>query len=52
MLDSTGQLLVTVQTNYTVNNFAWAGPELKTLWLTGSGGVSRVDWELAGQELQ
>lgn len=52
VLDPLGQLLVTVQTNYTVNNFAFTGPELKTMWLMGLGGVSKVDWNLAGQELK
>ncbi|KAF9887450.1 hypothetical protein FE257_010167 [Aspergillus nanangensis] len=52
VLDPSGQLLVTIQTNYTVQNFAWTGPELKTLWLVGSGGISKVEWELAGQALK
>ncbi|KAE8393924.1 hypothetical protein BDV23DRAFT_169828 [Aspergillus alliaceus] len=42
ILDPSGQLLLTIQTNYTVQNFAWTGPELKALWL----------WELVGQELR
>lgn len=50
VLDPLGQLLVTVQTDYTVNNLAWTGPELKTLWLMGNGGISKIDWKLAGQE--
>ncbi|KAL1856060.1 hypothetical protein Plec18170_003928 [Paecilomyces lecythidis] len=52
VLDPAGQLLLTVQTNYTVQNFAWTGPELKTLWLMGQGGISKVEWELKGQELK
>ncbi|PYH95869.1 lactonohydrolase [Aspergillus ellipticus CBS 707.79] len=52
ILDPSGQLLVTIQTNYTVQNFAWTGPELKTLWLMGNGGISKVEWELAGQVLK
>lgn len=52
VLDPLGQLLVTIQTNYTVNNFAFTGPEFKTLWLTGAGGISKVDWNLAGQKLK
>lgn len=51
VLDQRGQLLVSVQTNYTVQNFAWTGSDLKTLWLTGQGGVSRVQWNLPGPEL-
>ncbi|KAJ9273499.1 hypothetical protein DTO212C5_573 [Paecilomyces variotii] len=52
VVDPAGQLLLTVQTNYTVQNFAWTGPELKTLWLVGQGGISKVEWELKGQELK
>lgn len=52
ILDPRGQLILTVQTNYTVQNFAWTGPELKTLWLMGQGGISKVEWELAGPELK
>ncbi|KAL4896371.1 lactonohydrolase [Aspergillus ambiguus] len=52
VLDPHGQLLVTIQANYTVQNFAWTGPELKTLWMMGSGGISKVEWELAGQDLK
>lgn len=59
--DEEGTLLVRVQTNFTVNNFAWSGKKVAgdegrgvnytTLWLTGQGGVSRVNWALEGQEL-
>ena len=52
VLDDGGRLLVRVQTNYTVQNFVWAGEELKTLWLMGEGGISKVEWELKGQELK
>lgn len=61
VLDEEGTLLVRVQTNFTVNNFAWSGqPDPRdpgrgknytTLWLVGAGGFSRVQWALAGQEL-
>ena len=52
VLDPLGTLLVRVQTNYTVQNFAWTGPKLKTLWLMGLGGMSKVEWNLQGQELK
>jgi sugar lactone lactonase YvrE len=52
VLDSDGQLLFIIQTNYTVQNFAWTGPELKTLWMMGQGGISKVEFDLAGQELK
>ncbi|KAL8711594.1 MAG: hypothetical protein Q9220_004004 [cf. Caloplaca sp. 1 TL-2023] len=51
VLSSTGDLLVRVQTNYTVQNFAWVGEGLREFWLMGNGGISRVRWGLRGQEL-
>ena len=51
VLDHTGTLLVRVQTNYTVQNFAWTGKHLKTLWMVGNGGISKVEWDLEGQDL-
>lgn len=51
VLDEVGTLLVRVQTNFTVNNFVWGGPQLDELWLTGSGGVARAKWGLKGQVL-
>lgn len=52
VLDPHGQVLFVIQTNYTVQNFAWTGPELKTLWMMGQGGISKVEFDLAGQELK
>ena len=51
VLDADGTLLVRVQTNYTVQNFAWTGKDLKTLWIVGAGGISKVEWNLQGQKL-
>jgi sugar lactone lactonase YvrE len=52
VLDSSGTLILRVQTNYTVQNFAWAGKDLTDLWIFGQGGVSRVSgWGLKGQDL-
>ncbi|MCJ1313450.1 hypothetical protein MMC25_007128 [Agyrium rufum] len=51
VLDQQGSLLVRIQTNYTVQNFAWTGPNLNTLWMVGYGGISRVQWNLTGQDL-
>ena len=51
VLDEVGQLLIRIQTNYTVQNFAWTGPDLKTFWLMGQGGISKVEWNIAGQRL-
>ena len=51
ILDDVGQLVLRVQTNYTVQNFAWVGSELKELWMMGNGGISRVRWNVQGQVL-
>ncbi|KAK4629504.1 Lactonohydrolase oryL [Fulvia fulva] len=51
VLDAFGSLLVRVQTNYTVQNFAWTGPDLTEFWVMGQGGISRVRWDLRGQDL-
>jgi len=52
VLDPDGTLLVRVQTNFTVQNFAWSGCDYKTFWIVGNSGVARVQWELQGQELK
>ncbi|KAK5948167.1 hypothetical protein OHC33_010820 [Knufia fluminis] len=49
VLDEEGALVMRVQTNYTVQNFAWVGEGLRELWMMGNGGVSRVRWEVQGQ---
>ncbi|KAK5091470.1 hypothetical protein LTR05_001653 [Lithohypha guttulata] len=49
VLDDVGQLIMRVQTNYTVQNFAWVGSDLKELWMMGNGGISRVRWNIQGQ---
>ncbi|KAI4104120.1 MAG: hypothetical protein LQ339_003973 [Xanthoria mediterranea] len=51
VLSASGELLVRVQTNYTVQNFAWVGEKLREFWLMGEGGISRVRWGLQGQKL-
>ncbi|KAL8676235.1 MAG: hypothetical protein Q9186_007236 [Xanthomendoza sp. 1 TL-2023] len=51
VLSEQGDLLVRVQTNYTVQNFAWVGENLTEFWMMGRGGISRVRWALQGQEL-
>lgn len=50
VIDEFGQLILRVQTNFTVNNFAWAGQNLSELWMTGVGGVGRVRWNIQGQQ--
>ncbi|KIY02414.1 uncharacterized protein Z520_02552 [Fonsecaea multimorphosa CBS 102226] len=51
VLDDAGQLLIRIQTNYTVQNFAWTGENLTTLWLMGNNGISKVEWNITGQRL-
>jgi sugar lactone lactonase YvrE len=51
ILDPFGVLIARVQTNYTVQNFAWVGDGLTEFWIMGNNGVSRVRWELEGQDL-
>ena len=51
IVDDVGQLLIRIQTNYTVQNFAWTGENLTTLWLMGNNGISRVEWNITGQRL-
>ncbi|KAK0647804.1 Gluconolactonase [Lasiodiplodia hormozganensis] len=43
-----GELLLRIQTDFTVNNVQFAGPELDELWLFGMGSISRVRWNLTG----
>ena len=47
----TGELIMRIQTNYTVQNFAWVGENLQTLWIMGNNGISRVRWNVTGQRL-
>jgi len=47
-----GTLLVRVQSNSTVKNFAWTGPKLRMHWTVGGGGIARMEWGLQGQELR
>ncbi|KAK5464664.1 hypothetical protein LTS15_001226 [Exophiala xenobiotica] len=49
VIDEMGQLLIRVQVNHTVSNFAFTGPELNTVWLMGNKGISRVQWNITGQ---
>jgi len=52
VLSEYGELLVRIETNYVVNNVQFAGPDLKDLWLFGSGGISRVKWNLQGMHVE
>jgi sugar lactone lactonase YvrE len=52
VVDCYGQLILRIQTDFSVQNFAWAGSELKDLWIVGKREISRLKWELLGSELK
>lgn len=51
IMDQYGSYIARVQTNYTVQNFAWTGEDLTEFWMMGQGGMSRVRWNLPGIDL-
>ena len=51
ILDASGALIARIQATHPVENIAWTGEDLKTLWLVGIGGITRVDWNLAGPKV-
>ena len=51
VLDENGVLILRIQTDFIVQNIAWVGGDLTEMWLVGQGGLARVRWELAGQNL-
>ena len=51
VLDNIGQLIMRVQMNYTAVNFAWVGNDLRELWVVGQGAISRIRWNIQGQQL-
>jgi sugar lactone lactonase YvrE len=50
VLDQYGSPLLRIQTNHPVENAAFAGKDFKTLYLTGIGGITKVEWDLAGPD--
>ncbi len=48
ILDPSGALIARIEASHPVENFQWTGENLETLWLTGIGGISRVEWNLPG----
>ncbi len=52
VLDPYGTLLLRVATDFTVNNFQFAGPDYRQLWMVGNGGMSMIDWELQGMTME
>ncbi|KAF3930411.1 Gluconolactonase [Dactylellina cionopaga] len=47
-----GTVVMRIQTDYPVQNLAFAGKDRKQLWMVGVGGVTRVNWELEGVKLE
>ena len=52
VLDAYGAYILRVQTNFTVQNFAWTGVNLTEFWMVGQGGAARVRWDLKGIDLE
>lgn len=52
VMDKYGDMIVRVQTNFTVNNLVWSGVgDFREVWMTGQGGVACLKWNLQGQEV-
>lgn len=49
IFDRYGTVILRIATNFTVNNMAFAGSDLKQLWLLGVGGIARVKMNWEGQ---
>ncbi|KAF2724381.1 calcium-dependent phosphotriesterase [Polychaeton citri CBS 116435] len=50
VLDQYGSPILRIQTNHPVENMAFAGDDLKTLYLSGIGGITKVTWNLEGPD--
>lgn len=50
ILTPSGLVIARIQTNHPVENIAFAGDDLKTLYLVGIGGVTKVEWNLEGPD--
>lgn len=51
ILDETGLLLVRIQLPFRAVSMAFAGDDLRDLWIVGVGKIALVQWALQGQEL-
>lgn len=49
--DDLGNQIARIQTSHPVENIQWSGDDLKTLWLVGIGGITKVEFDLAGPDL-
>lgn len=57
VLDEFRTLIVRIQADHTVQDFAWAvnkmdGGKLTELWMMGNRGILRAGWALEGQTLK
>ena len=51
VMDEYGDMILRVQTNFTVNNFIWSDvDDYREVWMTGQGGVARLKWNLQGRK--
>ena len=50
IIDPYGALILRIQTTHPVENVAFTGPDLRTLYLVGIGGITRVEWNLTGPD--
>ncbi|KAL5317047.1 hypothetical protein ACEPPN_016101 [Leptodophora sp. 'Broadleaf-Isolate-01'] len=51
IIDEFGNQIARIQTSHPVENIQWSGADLKTLWLVGIGGITKVEFDLAGPDL-
>jgi sugar lactone lactonase YvrE len=51
ILDEFGNQIARIQTSHPVENIQWSGDDLKTLWMVGIGGITKVEFGLAGPDL-
>jgi sugar lactone lactonase YvrE len=49
--DELGNQIARIQTSHPVENIQWSGHDLKTLWLVGIGGFTKVEFNLPGPDL-
>ena len=50
IIDPYGALIARIQTTHPVENVAFTGPDLKTFYLVGIGGITRVECNLTGPD--
>ncbi|KHN94905.1 Six-bladed beta-propeller, TolB-like protein [Metarhizium album ARSEF 1941] len=51
IIDDLGNQIARIQTSHPVENIQWSGHDLKTIWLVGIGGITKVEFDLAGPDL-